>query len=366
MDISETQDESLLIARDEKEENIKTKRLLYKRLKFILIMLLILIGGVCCILTFIFLMWARQPFAQCSGIPSMHLDANMSQAIINFPDEAFGKLSINHLQFLGTHNSFHVEPSISFKDSFRYTHEPLLSQANRGVRHFELDSHYSYSTERWIPYHIALIDDKTNCGPCLSNCISQLKQWSDDNNNHTIIIVYLEPKTIFNARPFCRDGDDVHLFNKMESEVLSHISLHQIVVPQQIRGSFDTLNEAVLKRGWPSVESTRGKFLFVLNLWSENMHCRKLYINKKHPLFFMRIDDGGPDTAFVEMGSRGNKDSILESLKKNYFVRTAADSVESVNYGAQLLSTDFYHDYLPKTTVCNSVTAPKDCRVLNP
>ena len=49
-------------------------------------------------------------------------------------------LRINHIQVLGTHNSYHIKPFGPTVRAYDYTHEPLDIQAESfGVRQFELD-----------------------------------------------------------------------------------------------------------------------------------------------------------------------------------------------------------------------------------
>ena len=49
-------------------------------------------------------------------------------------------LRINHIQVLGTHNSYHIEPFGPTIRAYDYTHEALDIQAEDfGVRQFELD-----------------------------------------------------------------------------------------------------------------------------------------------------------------------------------------------------------------------------------
>ncbi|KAL0490699.1 hypothetical protein AKO1_009654 [Acrasis kona] len=349
----------------------KRRPLLMKKIAVVVALFVFITTGASLVVTgSLFALWANSPYGRCKPIPNRYLNEEMAKTIVPFDDQDFGKLSINHLQYLGTHNSFRVAMEIPYIAKFGYSHDKLTFQANYGVRHYELDSHYDSHNKRWVVYHLAVIDDRSNCGDCLSDCLSELKTWSDNNKNHTVMIIYLEPKTKLNARPYCISKDDGNIFLRKESEVLSVFPLQQIIVPDQIKGNYSTLSQAVINRGWPSVESTRGKFLFVMNLWSENMHCKQYYKDKKHPLFFMRTstpDD--PHAAFFEMPSHGNKEVIKNHLSKNFFVRTGVVTKSmirsSVDYGAQLLSVDFLDSNLPRTTRCNPVNSPANCTLSN-
>lgn len=317
----------------------------------------------------LFIMWTQYPSGTCPELPDIYLDEIMAKQVVMFTDDAFGKFAINHLQLLGTHNSYHIEPLISFSSTFKYSHESLPTQLDRGVRHLEIDGHFDRKTQRWEVYHLAIIDANSNCGKCLCGCLQELKQWSNRNNNHTVIIVWIEPKTILNYQPFCIGNNDSALL-RIEREILSVFPLDKIIVPDQVKGNFSTLREAIINRGWPSVEISRGKFIFVFNFWSENQHCKQYYDAKKHPLLFSRVNDETDDNAaFMEMDNAN--DRVLRLLKWNYFIRTGVGKdpmriKASVDSGAQLLATDFFDAYLPKFTRCNPMLTQRNCTIVNP
>ena len=70
------------------------------------------------------------PLAGCLG------SINSGDSIFDEPEP----LRINHIQVLGTHNSYHIEPFGPTIRAYDYTHEPLDVQAEDfAVRQFELD-----------------------------------------------------------------------------------------------------------------------------------------------------------------------------------------------------------------------------------
>ncbi|KNC83346.1 hypothetical protein SARC_04398 [Sphaeroforma arctica JP610] len=86
-------------------------------------------------------------------------------------------IRLNELQFLGTHNSYHVAPksrlltlyralesasgSDASVDAWEYTHHTLDYQMqNQNVRHFELDVYYDSVGEKFAnPKALALVKD---------------------------------------------------------------------------------------------------------------------------------------------------------------------------------------------------------------
>src|SRR5215212_1326752 len=135
---------------------------------------------------------------------------------------------INQLQSLGTHNSFHVEPSAAEKavrsgsglvdeTTLEYSFAPLWWQfAREDVRQVELDlfadpqgGAYSaprlralggggpYAPEMTRPgikvLHVQDYDYRTTCLTLVA-CLRQIKGWSDDHRGHVPIAILLELK----------------------------------------------------------------------------------------------------------------------------------------------------------------------------
>ena len=61
---------------------------------------------------------------------------------MNYPPPSYpndDRIRVNHLQALGTHNSYHLAPDVDFRP-WNYSHLPLDGQLSmQGVRQFELD-----------------------------------------------------------------------------------------------------------------------------------------------------------------------------------------------------------------------------------
>ncbi|HEV3137308.1 MAG TPA: Ca2+-dependent phosphoinositide-specific phospholipase C, partial [Pirellulales bacterium] len=78
--------------------------------------------------------------------------------------ESVEDLRINQLQFIGTHNSYHVRaPSKSGREvrEWNYSHAPLDVQLDRGVRSFELDLHDRDGV--FEVFHVPILDEGTTC-----------------------------------------------------------------------------------------------------------------------------------------------------------------------------------------------------------
>ncbi len=285
-------------------------------------------------------------------------------------DEA---LAFQHVQGKGTHNSYHIEPA-SPVDEWRYTHLPLGQQLeDQGVRQFELDLNVNAFDERFEVYHIVRIDDQTTCF-LFTDCLRDLKDWSDDHPAHHPIVVMLELKDGFD------EGFADQFFAIFEDELESVWPVSRLITPDFVRGNHATLAEALAERGWPSLGELRGKALFFL---LDSGDHRRVYTygdaSLDGRLAFVTAELGAPYAAIDALDNPiGGRDDIEAAVAANMLVRTRIDGEvtetgpqldpdrldAAMAVGAHFLSTD-----VPATSIgdgtpsrCNPVTAPADCR----
>jgi hypothetical protein len=131
-----------------------------------------------------------------------------------------------------------------------------------------------------------------------------------------------------------------------------------MIVPDEVRGAHATLEEAVLAGGWPSLESARGKVIFLMDQRREGPHYLEGHPSLKGRVIFTNAEPGSPDAAFIEQNDPLKDPSLIPGLvKKGYLVRTRtdADTVQArsgdtkmrdaaMASGAQILSSDYYFD----------------------
>lgn len=304
-------------------------------------------------------------------------------------------LKINEIQVIGSHNSYkkailpEVYSYLSKKDSMnflpriQYEHIPIPKQLDLGLRNLEIDVYadsqggkYAYpkildlvkTTQAFDPeskmkkpgykmIHITDIDYQT-WYYTLEDCLKDLKIWSNAHPDHDPIFITLEPKD-GKANQFGTEPEHYtpKLFDDLDNELKTYLGKDKIITPDDIKGSYKTLNEAVLNKNWPKVKDAKGKFVFVLDNNSEN---RDLYA-KDHPslkgrMIFTNSTPGTPESAILFM-NEPQKDSskIQELVKQGYIVRTRADAdtmeARSEDYsrfekakesGAQIITTDYY------------------------
>jgi hypothetical protein len=146
----------------------------------------------------------------------------------------------------------------------------------------------------------------------------------------------------------------------------------QLIVPDDVRGDFATLEAAILSEGWPRLSQARGKIMFALDNGGEK---RDTYIvghtSLEGRVLFTDSPAGTPEAAFMKRNNPLENPGEIESLvKQGYLVRTRADA-DILASGAHFISTDYpvpdprftdYHVSLPGNGVarCNPVN-PGDC-----
>jgi len=268
---------------------------------------------------------------------------------------ALEELRINQLQFIGTHNSYHVRaPSASGSGrgvrEWNYNHAPLDVQLDRGVRSFELDLHYREGV--FEVFHVPLLDEGTTCRR-LSDALATVRKWSDAHPRHVPISILFElkkegPGLDRRIREIDAAGLD-HL-----DELLRHaFPAERRIAPDDVRADAATLREAVEKTGWPTLGASRGKVFFILH---DDGERRELY-TRGHPALrgramFVRSSDTRDDGAALVLDNPRGPD-IPRLVGAGYFIRTRADTTllgdsreqacrdAALASGAQIVSTDF-------------------------
>jgi len=281
-------------------------------------------------------------------------------------------LTFHHLQAKGTHNSFHIAPEDPATEDWMYTHLPLDEQFGiQGVRQVELDLNIDPFEERFDVYHFIRVDEETTCA-LLTDCLRDMKRWSDANPAHHPIVAMLELKDGFDAAYQDR------FFELLELEILSVWPIERIVTPDRIRGDDATIAEAVATRGWPSLGELRGGVLFLL---LDDGDHRRVYTHEDTSLdgrlAFVTVDLGAPYAAVTKVDNPiSGAAEIDAAVGAGMLIRTRIDRVGATGPeidperfdaalagAAHFLSTDAPDTALPggSPSRCNPVTAPAEC-----
>jgi hypothetical protein len=325
-------------------------------------------------------------------------------------------LRINQVQIVGTHNSYHAgldpaEMAILEKQnqqaakSLAYRHPKIEAQLDAGVRQLELDVFgdaqgglfadplflrlsKAAMPEGWLEamkkpgfkvLHVNDVDFRSHCFT-LVNCLHQVRGWSTTHTGHLPIFIQIENKDgraragFAQPEPITKESMDA-----LDREILSVFSRAELITPDDVRGSYETLEKAVLAEGWPLLDSGRGKVAFVL----DQERVTPLYV-EGHPalrgrVMFTNGKPGDPDAAFVKVNNPMSP-KIPELVRKGYLVRTMTDGGgntsrrdAAIASGAQILSTDYPFDWKMDSSGfqvelpgglkarCNPLNAPPGC-----
>lgn len=279
-------------------------------------------------------------------------------------------LRVNQLQAEGTHNSYHVRPE-PYHPDWDYTMAPLDVQLDeQGVRKLELDTWWNERCGRWEVYHIGFLDELTTCRQ-FTDCLETVRGWSDAHPSHHPIFIQIEVKTPYD------DAEAPAQLDALDAEILSVFPEDLIITPDSVRGSHDTLADAIATDGWPTLGESRGKVLFFMN---NRGPMRDVYTHGGSDLdgraIFAESDPGEPFAAVrILNGAVDDFDAIQSSVRAGYIVRTRGPDAElwasALDSGAQLISTDnpapvdgesFYAE-IPGGTPsrCNPLVAPDGC-----
>jgi Phosphoinositide phospholipase C, Ca2+-dependent len=161
-----------------------------------------------------------------------------------------------------------------------------------------------------------------------------------------------------------------------------------------VRGDRATLEEAIRKDGWPTLDESRGKILFTL----DNGGADKAAYTEGHPslrgrIMFTSSEPPEAEAAFVKLnGPIEDFDRIQDLVACGYIIRTRADSPDGEMQGrtgdtmqrdaaiasaAQFVSTDYpvpnpdfgsgYQVTIPMgmPARCNPISAPPNCTSLD-
>ena len=305
-------------------------------------------------------------------------------------------LKLNQIQVIGTHNSYHAglptnetiwlqKQNPQAAASLDYRHPPLTTQFDAGVRQIELDVYADTEGGRYahpqapalvaaagLPadspedpgglmlkpgfkvMHVQDIDQRSVCQPFIA-CLKEVRTWSEAHPDHLPLFILIEtkqglPKDMHLTTP---QPYTAAVFDALDAEIRSVFSPSQLITPDDVRGSYETLNAAVLADHWPTLAASRGKVMFLM----DQRPVTEVYL-QGHPalrgrVIFTNSVPGQPDAAFLERND-GPAADITALVRQGYLIRarTDADTRQArtndtstrdamMASGAQILSTDY-------------------------
>ncbi|WP_337173955.1 phosphatidylinositol-specific phospholipase C1-like protein [Paludisphaera sp.] len=305
---------------------------------------------------------------------------------------------LNQIQVIGSHNSYHVEPAPGVSaviararprdaEALQYTHPPLAEQfEERGIRQIELDVFadpdgglFADPPIRRVAelaggdvgpdpdpdgalrrpgmkvLHVAGIDYGTTT-PTLIDALERVRGWSRANPRHVPILILLELKTPRDPGLIPVVRFDAPMLAALEAEILSVFPRPEILTPDDVRGDFDTLPEAIRARGWPRLDDVRGRVMLALD---NTDGTRDAYMEGHRALagrlMFASVAEDDPAAAWFKRNDPiGGFDDIRRLVAAGFLVRARADADtrqardgstvmrdRALASGAQFVSTDY-------------------------
>ncbi|MET0340782.1 MAG: Ca2+-dependent phosphoinositide-specific phospholipase C [Polyangiales bacterium] len=254
-------------------------------------------------------------------------------------------IALNQLQLKGSHNSYHRAPRMSLSRTWRYSHAPLEVQlAAQGVRQIELDVRWARG--ELLVGHLPLVDGRTTCKR-LTDCLTRVKKWSRAHPTHLPVFVLLEVKD--DLAPAALDGR----VDALDFAITRVFPRDMLITPSDVAGDAKSLRDAVITRGWPSVEESRGKVMFVM--FGPQRH-KTAYVAGRPRLddkvmFVAERSSAKPHASVLFYDDPvAQKAQIEAAVKQNFLVRTRADANlhrrraqrdAALASGAHFISSDF-------------------------
>jgi hypothetical protein len=377
----------------------------------------------------------RRTWLLVTALVAAALTAATAASTIGRPPAGKGPVRMNEIQVIGTHNSYKREISEQEQatydalistpgdyDAFlAYSHASIPNQFElQDVRGLELDLFpdpegglYAEPLVRqrlglgplpdpeWREpgikvLHIADFDYATTCIRFVT-CLEQVRGWSDTNPGHVPLFILLELKQS-DRRAVAQGGVvappwDAAALDALDAEIRSVFGERDMITPDDVRRPGLTLEQSVLRYGWPTLRQARGKVIFLLD--NDPGAIRDAYRAGRPSLegrvIFTNSRPGQPDAAFIKRNEpRGaNTAQIQELVREGYLVRTRSDLPLStvttgdtslldaaLRSGAHVISTDFPEvgmsarydsDFVARLPEggparCNPVNARQNCR----
>ncbi len=132
-------------------------------------------------------------------------------------------------------------------------------------------------------------------------------------------------------------------------------NLDKVITPDDVRGNYTTLKDAVLAGNWPQLAQARGKIIFIMQGAAESLY-KAAHPSLQGRAMFVYSSYTSDEAAFVIVNNAtSGKAQITQRVQEGFMVRTRSDAgtneARSGDYtdmnnafesGAQITSTDYY------------------------
>ena len=302
-------------------------------------------------------------------------------------------LRLNDLLTVGTHNSYHLRTDPEIMEIIKrvapdrwwhldYAHPPLLDQLEDGARALELDvihdpeggryAHPAGLAQTGLPedpayvaamskpgfkvLHIQDIDFRSTVLTYVEG-LTIIRDWSREHRRHVPILITMNTN---DSRSRARGGVHGLPFNEaaydaLDTEIRSVFPSDQLITPDDVRGDYPTLREAVLSRGWPRLGDVRGRVLLAVDEPPDHVAAyRGVRRSLEGRACFVNTDEASPAAGYITLNEHADLARIRADVEAGFLVRTRADAetIEArsgdvtrrdaaLASGAQYVSTDY-------------------------
>src|SRR5262245_19330977 len=311
-------------------------------------------------------------------------------------------LRLNQLQVVGSHNSYRRKtyaPLYAYvqnlaaclaeeldPENWDYDHPPLREQLDGyGVRGLEIDLFNDPDGGRFydrqglrfvgepvasnIPelrepgfkvLHVPDFDYQTH-HPTFHSALQEIAAWSAAHPAHVPLMIHLETKLATVADDIPDIGLttalpwDAAAADALDAEIRAVLPVARLITPDEIRGGYATLDEAVQAGGWPTLAAARGRILLYMEGAAVDAYVTGAP-GLRGRLVFAASKPGDAHAAVVIANDAiSGRSTIADMVRRGYIVRTMADggTVQArtgdtrsrdaaLASGAHIVTTDYY------------------------
>ncbi|MEZ4431510.1 MAG: Ca2+-dependent phosphoinositide-specific phospholipase C [bacterium] len=211
---------------------------------------------------------------------------------------------------------------------------------------------------------------ETNLSQCnfAAQCLRTIAQWSRTHRQHHPLLIILQPNARDTLEPWMA---------RVEALISDTFQRWQIITPGEVTAGYPDLRTALAERGWPAIELSRGRTMFVLNDRgrTRDAYLAGRFLDPDEPRLLFTVADS-PEVPYAGIFSfpdvtAANQAQIRALVEQGYLVRAITNTEDAVqraiDNGVHFLSTRYPDDLLPPDRLggfpsgCNPVTTDETC-----
>lgn len=160
----------------------------------------------------------------------------------------------NQKYTVACHNCYEKKYSCGLDEMFEYTSTIELDIWDSRC----LFSKNKVANNDWYVKHTFLQRGNKNCfDGSLKKCLQEIAKWSEANPNHEPVTVFLDKKEGWRKGKGFRQPED------LDNLIHSTVPAGKVFTPKELLSTID-LKSSIKTTNWPSVNSLKGKIIFVL------------------------------------------------------------------------------------------------------